>query len=56
VIAANPLSWCAQSVRGPLLDEGWPALPLLGATAFAAVALAWATRTVTRERRLAMTG
>ena len=47
--AINPLTWCTASIRGPLTGEG-PGWSLLGAAAFALVALAVATWVVTKPR------
>ncbi len=42
VVHLNPLSWCTQAIRGPLL--GQPSLlALVGSLVFAGAAIAWAT-------------
>jgi ABC-2 type transport system permease protein len=50
IVAVNPLSWCTEAIRGPMLGEPW-AMSLLLAGAFALVALALATRVITRPDR-----
>lgn len=43
----NPLTWCTQAIRGPLLDQPW-AMPLLGATAFTGITVAVAILLISR--------
>ena len=50
----NPLTWCTQAIRQPLLGQE-AMLPLLGALAFAAVMMVIATAMVTRPTTAAGT-
>lgn len=43
----NPLTWCTQAIRGPLMDQPWT-IALAGSIAFAAAALSIATGIITR--------
>lgn len=46
----NPLSWCTQAIRGPLMDQPW-AIALAASIGFAAAAVAVAARVITRPER-----
>jgi len=50
VMWINPLSWCTDAIRGPLLDQPWQ-WPLLASAVFAAAACAAATVIITRPAR-----
>jgi ABC-2 type transport system permease protein len=48
----NPLSWCTQAIRGPMMDQPW-AVALASAGIFAGASFAVAARIITRPERTA---
>ncbi len=52
LVKLNPLSWCTQSIRGPLMGESSTSA-LLAALAFAAASLAVATWLVSSQNKQA---
>lgn len=56
IIAINPLSWCGEAIRSPLLGEGLAPLAMAGTAAFAAIALGTSIWLVSRPSRLVMGG
>jgi ABC-2 type transport system permease protein len=50
LIGLNPLTWCTQSIRGPLAGTPWT-WPLIAAAAFSVAAVLVATWVVARPTR-----